>query len=179
MENSLKPTWKEIAETIAIASIVVSLLFVGYELRQSRSIALFEGAIAVEEAEHNLRSLQLEYIDIWHKGCLGDELSPNEKGIFNRIVAAVNFRGFSSWTRANQGFLNEEPIFFSRKVAQSRFQFPGFNESWVEIAGFDRDSNNSSFNRGSWGSWLTDVNSNYASLIDANTNRTADVSNCG
>jgi len=162
-------TWKNIAEAIAILSVVLSLIFVGYELRQSRSIAIFDGAIAAEEARFNLRSLQVENIEVWQKGCRGDELSESEKGIFNKIVDTVDFRRFTGWRRANFGMVERAPDAFAKDMALDRYNYPGFNAAWLEIVE----------HRQTWGPWEGSIDSIYKSLITEPPTSTTSPSNCG
>ena len=162
-------TWNKVVESIAIMSVVLSLLFVGYELRQSQSIAIFDGAIAAEEARFNLRSLQVENIEVWQKGCRGSELSEIEKGIFNKIVDTVNFRRFTGWRRANLGMVEREPEAFARDIALDRYSFPGFNTGWLEIVG----------GRQIWGAWEKSIDSIYESLKAESASSTLPLSNCG
>ena len=160
---------KELAESIAIISVVLSLLFVGYELRLSRSIAIFDGAIAAEQARVNVRSLQIEQIDIWQKGCAGGELSTSEAGIFNRLVDIANFRKFTGWRRANLGMVERDPEPFAREMALERHKFLGFNTAWLEVVG----------SRQNWGPWELSVDSIYESLNSDSQNSTPYFSNCG
>lgn len=162
-------TWKNIAESIAILSVVLSLLFVGYELRQSQSIAIFDGAIAAEEARFNLRSLQIENIEVWQKGCRGDELSEIESGIFTKIVDTVNFRRFTGWRRANLGMVEREPEAFERDIALDRYSFSGFNVAWLEVVG----------SRQTWGPWERSIDSTYESYKTESMPSILPLSRCG
>lgn len=165
----MRITWKEIAESIVAGSIVLSLLFVGYELRQSRSIAIFDGAIAAEESLFNLRSLQIENIDVWQRGCAGGELTSTENGIFSKIVDAVNFRNFTAWSRANLGLVQQDSEFFARGIAIERYNYPGFNDAWLENYG----------DRQAWGEWPIAVDSIYQALNDESVKLTPGRTNCG
>lgn len=151
-------------------------MFVGFELRQSRTIAQFEGFVELEEVERNLLSLQIENIDIWQRGCLDEELSIEEKGIFTKMVQAVGIRGFTSWQRANLGLLDVEPGFFTYGVALTRFRFPGFDKAW--IAGYSRRSADLSYDPPA-GSWSGAVESTFRNLDENTIERNADVSLCG
>jgi hypothetical protein len=162
-------SWKNIAESVAILSVVLSLLVVGYELRQSRSIAIFDGAIAAEEARFNLRSLQIENIEVWQKGCRGGELSESEKGIFSKIVDTVDFRRFTGWRRANFGMVQRDPDDFAKEMALDRYNYPGFNTAWLEIVEY----------RQTWGPWEESIDFIYKSVITEPISSTTSISNCG
>jgi hypothetical protein len=122
--------WKDIAELIGIAAIVMSLVFVGQEIRQSREIARLEwtGILAAEQMA--LDDLLGSEAEVWRKGCEGSELSPTELTVFVRQFSSFHHFAFARWVRANVGVTGANPLFVSKEYAKNIHRFPGFREMW-------------------------------------------------
>ena len=83
-------SWKDIAELIGILAIVLSLLFVGLQLRQSQQLAVEELVSYSNERQNAIRGLIVDNAEIWRKACMGEPLDPT-----SRIIAA---KIFEAWT---------------------------------------------------------------------------------
>ena len=79
-------SWKDIAELIGMTAIVLSLLFVGLQLRQSQQLAVEEGINYSNERQNAIRELIVTNAEIWQKACAGEPLDP-----VSRIIAAKIF----------------------------------------------------------------------------------------
>ena len=166
--------WRYFAEAIAVLSVVLSLIFVGYELRLSRTAATQEGL--GDSADLNLAafSLMLEHSDIWRRGCLGEELTPEERSIFSNVFGAIEHRAFITWNRAGLGLTNANPARFARTFALNRLRYPGFNQMWLD--------SNKAFSTNlsiDGGGWQTAVETEYQSLINQDALSDYDVAFCG
>ena len=82
--------WKDVAELIGITAIVLSLLFVGLQLRQSQQLAVEELVSYSNERQNAIRELIVANAEIWHKACAGEPLDPG-----SRIIAA---KIYDAWT---------------------------------------------------------------------------------
>ena len=82
-------SWKDIAELVGITAIVLSLLFVGFQIRQSQQLAMEEQINNANERQNAIRELIFAYPEIWHKACTGEPLDP-----VSRVIAA---KIFDSW----------------------------------------------------------------------------------
>ena len=89
-----KTNWKDIAELIGISAIVASLVFVGFQLKQSQDIAIADGLISIMFASIEINDQLNEHADIWIKGSAGEELTENESFIFNNLVFNLNEKYF-------------------------------------------------------------------------------------
>ena len=168
---------KHVFETLGVLGIIASLLFVGFELRLSRSIALNEGFATQNELAIALMSMQSENADVWQRGCLGEELTQEEKVVFGKIFAAtVNYR-FTLWSRANVGLMGASPERWARYVAFDRYQFTGFNEYWIE--GLNRRNPDRELSTEAMGPWQADIERVYEEYVSSNTPKDLDVSYCG
>ena len=117
---------------------MASLIFVGYELKSNREIALSANLSAAGEVEGTIRGLIAENAGVWRRGCLNEELSDDERVIFNQLVFAVSFKAFARWNSSNTGISNVDPETFPAFVGNSVYAFPGFARVH-ESLGFSRN----------------------------------------
>lgn len=151
--------WKDIAEIIGIAAIVASLVFVGMQMRQDRTLARAElGAGSFE----SVATLWLEMTDPEFAATYAkmlenpEQLTTAEKLQINGYLDAVKMLLIRECYLTERGVFTEcdimvreyGPFFFGNRYAQSwwRLQSPGeltFLPSWVdeEIRGIDAESN--------------------------------------
>ena len=81
---------KDIAELVGLTAIVVSLIFVGVQLRQTQDIAIAEGFLSMFELRTEVSNGIRENIEIWREGTAGNELSDNDAAVFAILVNQVN-----------------------------------------------------------------------------------------
>jgi len=120
----LKTTeWKDTAELIGIFAIVVSLLFVGMQLRQAELISRSEMRQALLANQIEVNNAVIGHPDVWLRGGAGEELEASEAEIFQRQVSNVNdyYYNVVQWSRlmglpyedadlaVYAGFLHENP----------------------------------------------------------------------
>ncbi len=77
-------------EIVGIFAVVVSLVFVGLQMRQTQEIALAERGWNNMMAEMESRSAIYEYPDIWAKGNAGETLNPSESVIYTMLIRDFN-----------------------------------------------------------------------------------------
>ena len=82
--------WKEIAEAIGIIAIVMSLYFVGLQVKQSTIIA--ESETGMQQLENTLEAHSQinEHAELWIRGLAGDELTAVEAVIFENLLINLN-----------------------------------------------------------------------------------------
>jgi uncharacterized membrane protein YecN with MAPEG domain len=87
---NLASKWKDFAELIGITAIVLSLVFVGLQLRQSQVIA--QSDIALQELESTIEAHgQInDYVDVWISGLAGKKLSDRNAVIFENLLVNLN-----------------------------------------------------------------------------------------
>lgn len=85
-----KPNWKAIAELIGILSIVVSLVYLNLQMRQSEKIAMAEHFSTSKSTEIELQTFLSQNADVWVRGKADEPLSPVESAVFESLVRAVN-----------------------------------------------------------------------------------------
>ena len=84
--------WKSIGEFVGMGAIVASLIFVGFQLRQDRDIALAESLVAAEESFTSIDALISDHAVIWLKGQKNEELTDAESLIMSRLVSTLHRR---------------------------------------------------------------------------------------
>ena len=73
-------------QLVGMAAVVASLIFVGLPIKQSDAIAMVELLDNAAIRNIELSSLRASHADVWHKACLGDDLTPSEKAIAANIM---------------------------------------------------------------------------------------------
>ena len=163
-----KTNWRAFAELIAVVSVVLSLIFVGSELRLSRAVAVSENFANVSDRALTFRQALVENADVWRKGCLGEEMTETERVQFFSLLEMFNFRLFASWQNATSGTSARDPDAFARSVARTMYWFPAFliheslNSSTEGVSG-----------------WTNAIDEQYSLLASMDFPRDVDVAHCG
>ena len=124
MDSNKLNDWMQV---IGIFAVVVSLIFVGLQVRQDQEIAIVDTYGSVAETHMNLSVLVGDHIVIWKKGLEGEGLTDAEKGQFEGLVAAVSShyqRNYIRWTRLGPG----DPKLVASEFAYALYIFPGLRE---------------------------------------------------
>ena len=121
---------KDIAELIGFASIVVSLVFVGMEVRQSRLASVENSLASSSSLVIDTESLVLSHPDVWRRGCIGEPLDPKEEVVFSRIHHAYTFEAFFRWSRATRGIAESSAALAVDNIAMNIYRYPGFRSEW-------------------------------------------------
>ncbi|MFC1701780.1 hypothetical protein ACFL1J_03415 [Pseudomonadota bacterium] len=89
MANS-KIEWKVIAESIAMMAIVLSLVFVGLQLKQSQVIARNE--IDGQFLENRIEAVgQInDHVNVWVRGLAAEKLSVDDAAVFENLLININ-----------------------------------------------------------------------------------------
>ena len=88
---------RQIVEILGVLAVVLSLLFVGYELRLARSIAETESLFQTSEETRNLHEYISSNADVWAKGCMGEDLSATEAIVYFNTVKSAMEHQFFRW----------------------------------------------------------------------------------
>ena len=147
--------WKGAAESVGIAAIVASLIFVGLQMRQEQNIAVVDTFGTVLESNDIALTLISTHPDIWERGLLGDELTSSDEIIFSSMVRAVwghHIHMSIRWSRIGPGVSETAQNSF----AYALYIFPGLRRVWEAEYNFivhrnaavERHSEGSSYLRG-------------------------------
>ena len=103
---SKQTNWKDIAELIGIAAIVVSLIAVVIELRQSTQELQFATLESTVGIYNNWRNKVIESDDvaeIWRKGTAGESLDPNQALRFRLLLSELMYAHQAAYVRIARG----------------------------------------------------------------------------
>ena len=85
-----KPTWKEIAEFVGMTAIVASLVFVGFQLKQDRDVALSEVKQFSTSTFADLQIAIADHAEILAKSNRGEKLNESEIVAMDALIDAIN-----------------------------------------------------------------------------------------
>jgi hypothetical protein len=117
-------------EVIGIFGVLVSLLFVGVQLRQDKELGASEVVGSWMEQGSSLRTLIASNADTWYRACLGEDLQKSEKIIAQAIWQQYGQYQFSRWTMSQTGIFKSERAaqVAANNVAMHLVSFPALRE---------------------------------------------------
>ena len=127
-----KPNWKDSAELIGIAAILVTHIIQVVELRQTKNIATSEAYRGNFNNTATTQALISEYAHVWVKGNTEAELSPDEDQIFKSLITVVGTSFFIDWYALNEiGDIAGADTTLNDFVG-FLYQNPGARREWLE-----------------------------------------------
>lgn len=172
----MKTNLRLLGEIIAVISVVFSLVFVGYELRLSRSIARSAEFVMAAEVAESVLALQATHADVWQRGCLGEDLSTQDEVVFAKVFRAVVAIRFSGYARSLIGITVGSPDYWAYGTALDRYRFPGFNRMWLNDIGSRHASLSYEISLDDWGQAVERA---YTELLDLGPSEDVSVALCG
>jgi len=166
------------AEIIAVVSVVFSLLFVGFELRLSRDQAYADSFAITYESMSEFENLITDNVEVWRRGCLGEELSIAEEMTFARLVLTHNNLMRTLFNRISTGITQTNQNNFPFWVASSRYRFSGYDSMYRRFQlymGTDLEN----VDLTNTASFIASVERNYQELIETQEDLPPDVAFCG
>ena len=126
----MSSSWKDAAELIGIAAILVSLIFVGFQLKQAEEIAVAEMNLSLVSIGIESANLINTNVEIWRKGNSDAELSADERMIFDNIIEAISTRYFVETRHAMRLGQTEQAEAMLHDWSGFLFDHPGARETW-------------------------------------------------
>ncbi len=127
-------------QIVGIFAVVASLIFVGLQLQQSEDIAYTDLSESTVTRGIELSSFISEHADVWHRACMGEELSPPERIIAGNIYFRYLQGNFNSWFRyQTTGMGALDSSFLTDAIAANIHRYPGFRrltlswENWANL----------------------------------------------
>ncbi len=146
--------WKDIAELVGIAAVVVSLIFVGMQIRQEQNIASTQAFFEWDDTQIEWARLVSENKDIWVRGLKNEELSESDVAAFN-VIASAFFDKEGSRYRGGMLTSGTAESGLIQKNADIIYSYPGLSAAWADYTKFHRSHQH--------GAWLL----GYFDAIDA------------
>jgi len=175
----MKSNWRLIAELLAAASVVVSLLFVGYELRLARDVASTENLNASLGNNLSMGTLITDNYDVWQKGCIGEQLTDGESILFAQLVQSYNSWTFIRWRNSAGGISRLNNIQPPLEVALNMHRFPGFKDTWELTQSEQAASHPIRLSQAPGSSLTAEVRRLLKMLIETEPNPIRDIRLCG
>jgi hypothetical protein len=132
--------WKSIAEFVGIAAIVLSLVMVSYELRQSTAVATAQAIFDVNtifDESYRARAQNPDLDELVEKGHSNPEaLSERERSQFRAWLRADMNVAEATWFYQDRGIIPEEGFDGFMEAICSRVESPGGTKYWEKEARF-------------------------------------------
>ncbi len=128
---AINPDWRRIAELIGVLAVVLSLMFVGLQMRQTNDIAYLELDTAMVGIAVDTAELIAANSDVWVKGNAGEELTASEYAVFNEMISAMNSRLVVMNSHASQLGRDDIADLIRRDWAAFLHQNPGARHAWL------------------------------------------------
>ena len=129
MDSAKLNDWMQV---VGIFAVVVSLLFVGLQMRQSQSIAMSEGALANAANSIDKNAAIRENSDIWLRGNAGEELDEDDEIVFQSVVRAALVADFMEITRLRRVGADDIADTLTADFSSFLFEHPGARKTWTE-----------------------------------------------
>jgi hypothetical protein len=128
--------WKQGAELVGLLAVVLSLAFVGFQLRQAREIAISSNDGTYMAGKIGLYGLINDHADIWVRGNSGQRLAEPDATIYRNLLNAFNESTFvDNLQQARLGEASTAEVVM-HDFAAFLHQNPGARREW--LAGEDR-----------------------------------------
>ena len=123
--------WKDIGELVGISAIVASLIFVGFQLKQDRDVALAESTQSFNASSAEVNAMIAEHADIWLKGRNDERLSETEMIVMRRLVDSLYRRArYTSQVTRTLGGAGMAQL---RDLAIMLYENPGARRTWESL----------------------------------------------
>ena len=123
--------WRSVAELIGMVALIVSLLFVGLQMRQTNDIAYMDLDMAIVGIMAETSDVVASNADVWVKGNAGDELTAAEFAVYNEMIAVINTRWVVAESHASQLGRPDVADLIRRDWAAFLHQNPGARKTWL------------------------------------------------
>lgn len=130
----------DLGQTITLLAnlgVIGGLIFVGFQLRQDRSIAVAQLNAEYDSTQIEMASLISGHSEVWTRGLSGEELDRAELAIFQSIAEAPFSKESSRHSRALL-ITGVAPQGIIERNANLVYAYPGLRRAWSASTGFYR-----------------------------------------
>ena len=128
--------WKGLIDIVGFIAIVASLIFVGMELRQSRAIAIGDGALLNAEVEIATNDAINANSVVWISGNNGEALSDQDAVIFENLVKNKATHAFMQYVSLKRLDFDEAAESVTARFSIFLFESPGARQVWLQQENF-------------------------------------------
>lgn len=122
MDSARLNDWLQV---IGIFALVASLIFVGFQIKQSQEIGQGEAAAAVLESTNSFRNIILDNAEIWRSGCMGEELGEVDQTTFAKMYASYLATVYWLWLSNDIGVIQFDGGSIEHAYAANIHRYPG------------------------------------------------------
>ena len=123
--------WRSVAEFVGILAVVLSLIFVGLQMRQTNGVAYMELDTTMVGIMVDTADLVASNSDVWVKGNAGEELSASESAVYNEMISVINTRWVVAESHASRLGRSDIADLIRRDWAAFLHQNPGARRAWL------------------------------------------------
>ena len=117
-------------QIVVLFAVFASLLFIGYEIRQSGQVAKEESLLSEQAEVTSIETLVVENADVWLRGCKGEELDPSDHVIFTHIFHTYVSHRFFQWVRTREGISVASGSLAIDNMAMNLYRSAGLHREW-------------------------------------------------
>lgn len=123
--------WKKTVELVGILALVISLIFVGLQMKQTNEIAYLELDTAMVGIAVDIAELVATNHEVWVKANAGEELTASEQAFFDEAISAMSLRVVVMASLASQLGRDDIAGLVRRDWAAFLHQNPGARRAWL------------------------------------------------
>lgn len=129
MDSAKLNDWMQV---LGIFALVVSLIFVGLQMRQDRVLAAVESTRSRSDLVSGLTEMVSDNRELWVSALNGDELSAADQATFEAMIESAESFFFALWVRAsgNDEVLQGSPNAPVGTYAFALYVHKGLRHSW-------------------------------------------------
>jgi hypothetical protein len=154
MDSAKLNDWMQV---LGMFAIVASLIFVGLQMKQSRDIALGEGAVANAANRIEVNNALSAHAEVWIRGRAGGELDEAEQVIFRNLVQNENNQRFFNWHRVRILGYDDAAGAIVMNMARFLVDNPGARQVWIDYETGNESDHKLAPNRDISFDWFDDV----------------------
>jgi len=128
--NVTRQHWKDLLEGIGFLTLISSLIFVGFQIRQDYTIARAENASDFDDTMIEYAHVINSNRDVWLRGLEGAELSLPDQVTFETVAFTVWQKFFGLYSR-NKLLDRGSGTKAARQFAGELFIFPGLRQYFL------------------------------------------------
>ena len=168
MREVINMDWRKTAELIGVLVLVISLIFVGLQMKQTNDVAFMELDTAMVGTAVDIAELIATNPVVWVKGNAGEELTESEHAVYIETLSAMNTRLVVMESHASQLGRDDISHLIRRDWAAFLHQNPGARRAWLS-----REDNLIQYRRltapdaGDFSGWRDSIQSELEALDEA------------
>jgi len=129
---TIRLNWRYVAETVGVIAIVLSLTFVGLQMRQTQAIAFSEVWSANVGHRIEANNAIAENSELWTKANLGEELSASEILVIDRLVENLTISSVAMTAQFLELGREQDAETTLTDFASFLYQNPGIYQHWLK-----------------------------------------------